>query len=104
MKYIVGENASFIANSRIYGPGEEIDSELFKFPKTIEAALASGKLKAAQDNPDVDTGGGDTNFTAKQRKAMEKAAIDSGLGNPEEVKNLSDKDLAEILTAAGVVV
>jgi hypothetical protein len=104
MKYIVGENASFIANSRIYGPGEEIDSAFFNFPKTIEVAVAAGKLIPVQDSPDGDTGGGDTNFTAKKRKAMEKAAIDSGLGNPEEVKNLSDKDLVELLTAAGVVV
>jgi hypothetical protein len=118
MKYTVGENTSFIANSRIYGPGEEIDSSFFKFPKTIEAAVAAGKLKPVQDNPppagsgdppagdDAPAGGGNTNdtgLTPKKRKSMEKAAIDSGLRNPEEVKNLSDKDLVKLLTDAGVV-
>jgi hypothetical protein len=153
MKYIVAEKASFIANGRIYKPGDEIDSELFKFEKTLQAAVFAGKLKPVQNNPggsnpggnntsgggdttggnpggDNTTGGGDTggggnapgggnigdgdnpgadgniddtSLTPKKRKAMEKAAIDNGLRSPEEIKSLSDKDLAELLTATGVV-
>jgi hypothetical protein len=137
MKYIVGENASFIANGRIYKPGDEIDSELFKFTQTLQAAVSAGKLKLVEDNtdggdPDGDntpggggnaSGGdttsgnpgggdntpgggntGDTGLTPKKRKALEKALIDNGLRSPEEIKNLSDKDLAELLASAGVVV
>jgi hypothetical protein len=106
MKYIVGENTSFIANGRVYKPGEEIDSSVFKHEETIKVALSAGKLKPVDDTPEGDTGGGDTGDTSiapKKRRAMEKAAVDNSLGNPEEIKNLSDKDLADLLTAAGVV-
>jgi hypothetical protein len=94
MKYTVGENASFIANGRIYKPGDEIDSDFFKFEETLKRAVSAGKLIPVQDT---------TGITPKKRKAMEKAAIDNGLINPEDIKNLSDKDLADLLTAAGVV-
>jgi hypothetical protein len=136
MKYTVNENASFIANGRIYKPGDEIDSEVFKFKKTLEAAISGGKLKPVIDTigdekpgdekpgdeksgdeksgdekpgdekPGDEKSGdekpGDENtITAKKRKAMEKAAVDGGLGNLEEIKSLSDKDLAELLAAGG---
>jgi hypothetical protein len=112
MKYIVGEGASFIANGRIYKPGDEIDSSFFKFEKTLQAATAAGKLKPVQDagggppdtGGDTGTAGGETGLKPKRRKAMEKAAVDNGLKNTEEIKSLSDKDLAELLTAAGVEV
>jgi hypothetical protein len=126
MKYTVQENASFIANGRIYAPGDEINSDSFKFKKTLEKAVSGGKLKPVQDTPAADasaspgaSGGGNTDsgspsnsdvsggadaaaIAPKKRKAMEKAVIDNGLRNPEEIKSLSDKDLAELLTAAGV--
>jgi hypothetical protein len=171
MKYIVGENVSFVTNGRLYKPGDEIDSDSFKFKETLEKAISSGKLKPVQDTTTGggdttaggdtgggdtttggdtgggdtttggdtaggdtaggdtttggDTGGGDTTaggdtaggdtaggdtaggdntpITPKKRKAMEKAAINNGLENQEEIKNLSDKDLAELLADAGVV-
>jgi hypothetical protein len=126
---IVGEKASYVANRRIYGPGEEINPALFKNDKTLEAAVSSGKLKLVKtdttgadatttgdtttgdtttgdttsgDTTSGDTTGGDAAVTPKKRKAMEKAAIDNGLGNSEEIKNLSDKDLTGLLTAAGL--
>jgi hypothetical protein len=106
---VVGEGASYVANRRIYGPGEEINPALFKNDVTFEAALSSGKLKLVKaDTGDGDPGGGDTSgsgdttITPKKRKAMEKAAIDNGLGNSEEIKNLSDQDLTDLLTTAGL--
>jgi hypothetical protein len=112
MKYIVSEGASFIANGRIYKPGDEIDSLFFKFEKTLQTAISAGKLKPIQDTSgETDTGGdtdtsGDTGggLKPKKRKAMEKIVIDNGLKNPEEIKNLSDEDLAELFKAAGVEV
>jgi hypothetical protein len=112
MKYVVQENASFIANGRIYKPGDEIDSDYFKFKKTLEAAILAGKLKPVQDTAGGgdnagdgnDAGGENTPITPKKRKAMEKAVIDNGLRNLEEIKNLSDKDLADLLMVAGVEV
>jgi hypothetical protein len=120
MKYIVGENAAYVANGRTYKPGDEIDSSFFKREEVIKAAIAAGKLKPITASGDTGAGGtntgdtasgkanaGDTgtaSITPKKRKAMERAAVDNGLGNPEEIKSLSDNDLAELLTAAGVEV
>jgi hypothetical protein len=129
---VVGEGASYVANRRIYGPGEEINPVLFKNDVTFKVAISSGKLKlvkadtgdgadtTGEDNSggadtgggdpgggdtsgsETDTTGGDTTITPKKRKAMEKAAVDNSLGNSEEIKNLSDQDLTDLLTAAGL--
>jgi hypothetical protein len=44
MKYIVGPKVSYVSAGRVYKPGDEIDSGVFKNEKVFKAALSAGKL------------------------------------------------------------
>lgn len=73
MKYIVAEGASFVAGGFSYGPGDEIDSDLFPSEALKKALQTSERFP--------------------QGKLIDRAKVSEKPNQPKEDKNFLDRKL-----------
>jgi hypothetical protein len=88
-KYIVQPGASYAAEGRVYGPGDELDGDIFKNPEVLKFAVG-GKIPKLKEAPATPSGGSDTT----------EAEIVKGLKKSLKTAKKDAKDAAEFLEKA----
>jgi hypothetical protein len=99
-KYIVQEGASYAANGRVYGPGDEIDGDIFKNPDALKAAVSGKKLVEKSDPPAASSGGSGT--TESEIIKSLKKSLKTAKKDARDAADYLEKARGETETAAGL--
>jgi hypothetical protein len=81
---------------KTYKPGEQFDADDKEAAWLIKQGFAKKAVEAKPETKEEKA----AREAAEKRKALEAKAVELKVGNAEEVKNLSDKDLADLIEKA----
>jgi hypothetical protein len=102
-KYIVQPGASYAAEGRVYGPGDELDGDIFKNPAVLKLALGGNppKLKEAPAAPPASPSGGNDTDEAEIIKGLKKS-LKTAKKDAKDAAEYLETVKVEAETAAGL--
>jgi hypothetical protein len=97
-KYIVQKDASFASGGRVYGPGDELDGDIFKNPDSLKAALGGTKPKLKPKEKSASPSGDNAEIIKGLKKSLKAAEKDA-----DAAADFLDKAQGEVDTATELV-